>query len=103
MTWACWTLGVAVLVGLGMGVAPVFHSRRSDISTVLREKSPSRSGGRLRQGLVLAQLALSMILLAGTGLLLGSFVKLLRVDPGYTAEEVLTIDLMASRAKYATG
>lgn len=97
------TLGIAVLVGLGMGVAPVFHSRRSDISTVLREKSPSRSGGQLRQGLVLAQLALSMILLAGTGLLLGSFVKLLRVDPGYTAQEALTIDLMASRAKYATG
>src|ERR1041385_5213796 len=44
-----------------------------------------------------------MVLLAGTGLLLGSFVKLLRVDPGYSAEQVLTIDLMASRARYATG
>lgn len=97
------TLGIAVLVGLGMGVAPVFHSLRSDISSVLREKTPSRSGGRLRHSLVLAQLALSMVLLAGTGLLLGSFVKLLRVDPGFSAEQVLTINLMASRAKYATG
>jgi predicted permease len=97
------TLGVAALVGLGMGVAPVFHSLRSDISSVLREKTPSRAGGRLRPGLVLAQLALSMVLLAGTGLLLGSFVRLLRVDPGYSAEQVLTIDLMASRARYATG
>ena len=97
------TLGVAAVVGLGIGVAPVFHSLRSDISSVLREKAPSRAGGRLRPGLVLAQLALSMVLLAGTGLLLGSFVKLLRVDPGYSAEQVLTIDLMASRARYATG
>jgi predicted permease len=97
------TLGVAVLVGMGMGVAPVFHSVRSDISTVLREKTPSRAGGRLRPGLVLAQLALSMVLLAGTGLLLGSFVKLMRVDPGFSARQVLTIELMASRAKYSTG
>jgi putative ABC transport system permease protein len=97
------TLGVALLVGMGMAVAPVFHSLRSDISTVLREKAPSRSGGRLRHTLVLAQLALSMVLLAATGLLLGSFVKLMRVDPGFSADNVLTIELMASRARYATG
>ncbi|MEX2154641.1 MAG: ABC transporter permease [Gemmatimonadaceae bacterium] len=97
------TLGVALVVGIGMGLAPVFHSARSDISTVLREKAPSRSGSRVRRALVLAQLALSMVLLAGTGLLLGSFVRLMRVDPGFSADGVLTIELMASRARYATG
>ncbi|HEU5219993.1 MAG TPA: ABC transporter permease, partial [Gemmatimonadales bacterium] len=97
------TLGVALLVGIGMAVAPVFHSLRSDISSVLREKTPSRAGKRLRHMLVLAQLALSMVLLAGTGLLLGSFVRLMQVDPGFSAEKVLTIELMASRSKYATG
>jgi len=97
------TLGVALAVGIGMGLAPVVHSMRSDISTVLREKSPSRSGRRVRHALVLAQLALSMVLLAGTGLLLGSFVRLMRVDPGFSSENVLTMELMASRAKYATG
>ncbi|MGH7720883.1 MAG: ADOP family duplicated permease, partial [Gemmatimonadaceae bacterium] len=97
------TLAVALVVGVGMGLAPVFRSVRSDISTVLREKAPSRSGGRVRQALVLAQLALSVVLLAGTGLLLGSFVRLMRVDPGFNAQHVLMVELMASRAKYAAG
>jgi predicted permease len=97
------TLLVAVLVGLGMGLAPLFHSLRADIATVLREKAPSRSGTRVRRGLVLAQLALSMVLLAGTGLLLASFIRLLHVDPGFNPSNVLTIELMAPRARYRTG
>jgi putative ABC transport system permease protein len=97
------TLLVTLAVGLTMALAPVFHSVRGDIASVLREKAPSHSGGRIRRGLVLAQLALSMILLAGTGLLLGSFVRLMRVDPGFNAQNVLTVEVMASRAKYATG
>lgn len=97
------TLLVAVLVGIGMGLAPVFHSLRGDISSVLREKSPSRTGSKVRRGLVLAQLALSMVLLAGTGLLLASFVRLLHVDPGFNPSNVLTVTLMAPRAKYPGG
>lgn len=94
------TLGVAVAVGIAMGLAPVFHSVRGDISTVLREKAPSHSGSRVRRAMVLAQLALSMVLLAGTGLLLGSFVRLMRVDPGFDSQGVLAIELMAPRGKY---
>jgi predicted permease len=97
------TLAVALLVGVGMALAPVYHSVRSDISSVLREKASSHTGSRVRRALVLAQIALSMVLLAGTGLLLGSFVRLLRVDPGFDPQHVLTLDLMAPRAKYATG
>jgi predicted permease len=97
------TLLVALVVGIGMGLAPVFHSVRSDIASVLREKAPSRAGSKVRQMLVLAQLALSMVLLAGTGLLLGSFVRLMRVDPGFSGDNVLTIELMATRGRYATG
>lgn len=94
------TLAVAIVLGVVMGLVPVFHAARSDISTVLREKSPSRSGRAIRRGLVLAQLTMSMVLLAGTGLLLRSFVKLLHVDPGFRAENVLAIDLVVSSAKY---
>ena len=97
------TLGVALLVGIGMGLAPVFHSLRSDIADVLREKAPSRSGRGVRRALVVAQVALSMVLLAGTGLLLASFVRLTRVDGGFNPEHVLRIDMLVSRAKYATG
>ena len=97
------TLAVALVLGVVMGLVPFAHSMRADISTVLREKSPSRTGGRVRRGLVLAQLALSMVLLAGTGLLLRSFLTLLRVDPGFRPEHVLNVELVASRAKYASG
>ena len=97
------TLGVSMILGVLMGLVPVVHSARSDISTVLREKSPSREGRGVRRGLVLTQLALSMILLAGTGLLLRSFMKLARVNPGFQAENVLTVEMVASSAKYATG
>ena len=97
------TLAVALVLGMVMGLIPFAHSMRADISLVLREKSPSRTGGRVRRGLVLAQIALSMVLLAGTGLLLRSFMTLLRVDPGFRPENVLNVELVASRAKYAAG
>jgi putative ABC transport system permease protein len=97
------TLGVAVLVGIGMALAPIAHSARTDLSAVLREKAPSRHGSRVRHALVLAQLAMSMVLLAGTGLLLGSFMQLMRVDPGFNPRNVLMVELMASRAGYAPG
>ena len=95
------TLAVALTLGVVMGLVPVLHSVRADISAVLREKMPSRSGRGVRRSLVLAQLTLSMVLLAGTGLLLRSFMNLLRVDPGFRAENVLAVELVASRAKYA--
>ena len=94
------TLGLSLAMGVVMGLVPVFHSVRSDISSVLREKSPSRAGSGVRRGLVLAQLAMSMVLLAGTGLLLRSFTKIMRVDPGFQPENVLAVELVASAAKY---
>jgi putative ABC transport system permease protein len=97
------TVLLALAVGIVIGIAPVAHSARGDITGVLREKSPSRTGGRARYALVLAQLALSMVLLAGTGLLLGSFVRLMRVNPGFDPRGVLNIEMMASRAKYRSG
>ena len=97
------TFGVAVLVGLAMGLAPVLRSLKSDISTVLREKAPAHSGGRLRRALVLAQLSLSMVLLAGTGLLLSSFVKLSNVDAGFDPTGLATLEIVVTRGKYETG
>jgi putative ABC transport system permease protein len=97
------TLGVALVVGLAMGLAPVVRSLRSDISTVLREKAPSHAGNRLRRGLVLAQLALSMVLLAGTGLLLSSFVRLTQVDAGFDPKGLATLEVVVTRGKYETG
>jgi predicted permease len=97
------TVGVAFVVGIIMGIVPAAHAARRDIAAVLRERSGTRGASRSRRALVLAQLALSVILLSGTGLLLESFVRLTRVDPGFNPRGVLTIDIMPSRAKYAAG
>ena len=97
------TIGLACLVGLVMGILPAVHAMRRDIATVLRERSGTRSASRSRRVLVLAQLALSVVLLSGTALLLQSFVRLTRVDAGFDPRGVLTVDLMASRAEFASG
>jgi predicted permease len=97
------TLGAATLVGVGMGLAPAFHSLRSDIASVLREKAPSHSGSRVRRALVIAQVAISLVLLASSGLLLGSFVRLASIDPGFEPRHVLRLDLLTSRSKYSSG
>jgi predicted permease len=97
------TLGVAVAVGMGMGLASVAHSVRGSITAVLREKAPSHAGTPLRRALVLVQVALSVVLLAGTGLLLGSFVRLLEVDPGFDPDHVLTVELRAPEGSYPRG
>jgi predicted permease len=97
------TMLVALLVGVAMGLGPVIRSVRADIASVLRERAPSHLGGRLRHGLVLAQLALSLVLLAGTGLLLRSFARLTAVDPGFAGEQVLAVGLTVGPARYATG
>jgi predicted permease len=97
------TMLVALTVGIAMGLAPVARSVRADIASVLRERAPSHLGGRLRHGLVLAQLALSMVLLAGTGLLLRSFARLTAVDPGFAGDRVLAVAVMAGPARYASG
>ena len=97
------TIAISIAVGIAMGITPALRVGRLDLGTVLRAKTSLRLGGRVRAGLVVAQLTLSMVLLAGTGLLLSSFVRLLRVEPGFNADHVLTLTMTASRANYATG
>jgi putative ABC transport system permease protein len=96
------TVVVAVIVGVVIGLAPALRAARADIASVLREKAPSHAGGRMRRTLVLAQLALSVVLLACTGLLLASFLKVQHVDGGFDGEHVLTIQMLVSRGKYRT-
>lgn len=97
---AGFTLLVAVAVGLAMGAVPAHHAGRRDAATVLRELSLSIGGARSRGALVLVQIALSTVLLAGTALLLISFVKLSRTNPGFSAEGVLTVEMRAVPSRY---
>jgi putative ABC transport system permease protein len=87
--------GVSVLTGLAFGLAPALQATRVDIGSLLKAHAAgSRGGGRrLRQGLVIGEIALSVVLLACAGALARSFARLQRVDPGFHAEGVLTAQL----------
>lgn len=87
-------LGLSVLAGLGFGALPLPRFLARPMSTGLREgrgETGSRDRQRVRQGLIAAQIALSLMLLAGSGLLLRSFQQLRAVDPGFRPEGVLTV------------
>ena len=88
------TFGVSVLTGILCGVLPAFQSARTDLNTVLKGSGTGTGGtvtGRLRNAFVVAEIALSLILLAGAGLFLRGFGNLLRVDPGFRPDNILTM------------
>lgn len=98
------TFFVSLLTGILFGLAPAWQATKTDLNRALRESSRSATGGRrlkfVRGGLVVAEISLSLVLLVGAGLLLESFWKLLQVDPGFRAENVLTCLVDLPRAKY---
>jgi len=95
---------VAVFTGVLFGLAPAWHASRPNLHGTLKEvgrgSTASRAG--LRQGLVIAEVALTFVLLVGAGLLLLSFQRLLRVDPGFAADHVLTFRFNPPEDKYQT-
>jgi putative ABC transport system permease protein len=93
---------VAVLTGILFGLAPAWHARRVDLQGTLKETGRGATSGRvgLRQGLVIAEVALTFVLLVGAGLLLVSFHRLLQVNPGFVADRVLTFHITLSGEKY---
>ncbi|SPE43154.1 conserved membrane hypothetical protein [Candidatus Sulfopaludibacter sp. SbA3] len=97
-------LMTAALVGIVIGLIPSVQVIRSRVNEVLREESRSGTGGRrarrVRQGLVVAQVALAFVLVAGAGLVLASFRQLLHVDPGFEAKGVVTAYTTAPESLY---
>jgi putative ABC transport system permease protein len=98
------TLLISVLTGILFGLTPALQASRVNLNEVMKEASRGSSavGSRkqLRSALVVAEVALSLMLVIGAGLLVKSFARLLSTDPGYDAEGVLVMDLPISSSKY---
>lgn len=97
-------LGVALGTGLLFGLAPAWQSRNVDVNTTLKENANkgSRARGRLRGALVVTEIALSLALLIGAGLLLRTFANLMNVSPGFDPNQVLTFQVALSGERYDT-
>src|SRR5437773_9241475 len=96
------TLGVSVVTGLLFGLAPAFQVSRTDVNAALKQESRGDTGGhrhRLRHLLVVSEVALSLVLLIGAGLLLKSFSRLNEVDPGFRTKGVLTFQVTLTGEK----
>jgi len=94
---------VSLLTGIGFGVVPAWSASRSDSSGLWRAGrgiSGGRNEHRLRGMLVIAETAVSLILLAGSGLLIRSFLQTMRVPPGFDPHHILALRLGMSTVEY---
>ena len=99
------TLVVSTLTGIIFGIAPALHASKPDPGNMLKDAGRGTSQGgrsRLRSALIVSEVALSLMLLVGAGLLINSFWRLLRTDAGFNASGVLALDVPLSRTKYTT-
>ena len=98
-------LGIALLTSLVFGLAPALHTSRLDIRSVLNEAGRGIAGGRrrwARGALVAAEVALSLVLLIGAGLMVRSLVWLNGLNPGFDTRNVVAAEVSLQDARYQT-
>ncbi len=97
------TLVVSLLTGVIFGLIPALRGSRTDLNEPLKEAGRSSGGSsrnRLGGLLVVSEVALALLLLAGAGLMLRSFIRLMSVDPGFDPQNVLTVAIGLPQSKY---
>jgi predicted permease len=98
------TAAIALLTGLVFGSVPLFHVLRSDLSEISRGNERGGTSGRgamwVRSALVVSEFAFAFVLIVGAGLLTMSFARLLRVDPGFKPDNVMTAAVSLPRQRY---
>ena len=96
------TIGVTLLTGVLFGLAPALQGGRVNLNELIKEGGRGGGGqrGRLRDALVITEVALALALLIGSGLLIRSFWRLQQTDPGFNPERVLTVSLTLPGARY---
>ena len=100
------TVGISILTGLLFGMAPLLHLRERVVITSLKEAGQRTTAGsaraRVRNGLVMAEVALAVVLVIGAGLLLKSFWNLLSVDAGFNRNQLVTFGVVLPGSTYQT-
>jgi putative ABC transport system permease protein len=100
------TAAISVVTGIVAGVLPAWRLTRRDVNEALKQglgrTDADSSGHRTRSVLVVSEVALSLMLLVGAGLMIRSFQRLRAVNPGFDSRGVLTMNAMVSRAKFST-
>jgi putative ABC transport system permease protein len=96
------TLVVSLLTGIIFGLIPALQASRTDLNETLKEggRSSGVGGNRLGSLLVASEVALSLLLLVGAGLMLRSFIRLMSVDPGFDPQNALTMAIGLPQSKY---
>jgi len=98
------TLVLSILTGILFGLAPALSVARGDLIDILKKSGKTGTPGKpwLRHLLIVSEVALGCVILVGTGLMIRTFSSLLRVDPGFHPEDVLTFQLAFSGPRYRT-
>ena len=105
------TFGISIVTGILFGVAPAWRAMKVDLNTSLKaggrsgqsDGGLSRARNRLRGLLVVSELAFSLMLLIGAGLLIRSFVRLQSVPPGFATGHILSMRVVVNGPKYQKG
>lgn len=105
-TVIAFAIGLSLLAAFIFGLVPALHTARSSVGESLKEgtrsSTASRGGQRMRSFLVVAEVALSVALLIGAGLLIRSFWRVQQVNPGFTSEHVVSMRVNLPRTTYDT-
>ena len=105
--WAvAFTLGLGLATGVAFGIVPALQATRPAMHDVLKDggaAGSSAGGHRLRGALAITEIALSLVLLAGAGLLIRSFFAVLNVDTGFEPKNLLAMEVSAPRNRYPEG
>ena len=98
------TLGISILTGIVFGLVPALTASRADLAAALKENGSRASigvrSGRLRSALVIAEMALTVVLVVGAALLDRTFMKLESVDPGFALHNVMSMSMSVSGDRF---